>query len=214
MSNAIIYYGAPITSSQQTVSESLRLRGINLIKTSVRSIRPDGISFINSPSYDLYKENLHLAIWSAYKAEPIAMTIEHKYRAFPTKTNLEGFSRLNVVWSYEDAQPPPDAAAIDAMKAKYNPSDLKIHNKPCFLAEVSLSSLTELSDAGANETIPTVTGAINLSAAYALIKLQRLALAFLKTHQYSLANGNDQADVFQRLFRLSDGQKSSKVESL
>jgi len=50
----------------------------------------------------------------------------------------------------------------------------------------------ELKRDGANTTCPTVAGTLNISAAIALTKIQRLAVAFLTTHQYPLHNSTIQ----------------------
>lgn len=190
---AVIYYGAPKTSDVQTIGEAVRLMGLSLIKSTVRNIQPSGILSLSSIQYNNYIDNIHVAISSAYKATPLAINEHTTYIQAENKKNLQGYDRLSVVWNYKDVLPALDQVALDAMKGKYQPEELKIHGEPSFhTSSLSLSSLMELKRDGANTTCPTVAGTLNISAAIALTKIQRLAVAFLTTHQYPLHNSTIQ----------------------
>jgi len=190
MSNAVIYYGAPKSSDQQTISEAIRLLGLSLIKSRVRDIQPVGILHLHSVQYETYVSNIHVAMKSLYDNKPTAIN-EHTYFArFTNVKNMSGFDRLSVVWNYKGITPALDITALDAMKNRYSPEELKIHGEPSFhVSSLSLSALMEIKRSGVNETCPTVAETLNISAAITLTKIQRLAIAFLTTHQYALGEG-------------------------
>jgi hypothetical protein len=214
MVNGIIYYGAPITGSQ-TVSEALRIRNINLLKSSVRSIEPSGVRYIVSPSYDIYVENLHIAMESAETGQPLPVSTTNRYIRSSNKTNLEGFSKTHVIWNYEGIQPAMDQTAMDAMKARFDPSEISVHGKPCFVAELTIPQLVALKASSVNTTTPTVSGAINVASAYAQIKLQRIARSFLLTHQYPLSSdGADTRAEMKKLFNIVAWNATHKVRTL
>jgi len=124
-----------------------------------------------------------------YDGIPVAINEHTYFAAFSNKKNLAGFDRLSVVWNYKGITPALDVTALDAMKNRYSPEELKIHGEPSFhSSSLSLSSLMELKRSGVNETCPTVAETINISGAIALTKIQRLAIAFLTTHQYALGD--------------------------
>lgn len=162
-----------------------------------------GIRYIVSPSYDLYVENIHLAMESADQGAPIAASTANRYIRFKSKTNLEGFNQMNVVWDYQNIEPAMDQTAIDAMKARFDPSELSIHGKPAYYASLNITQLVALKGSHVRETTPTISGAVNVSSAIGLIKIQRLARAFLTTHQYSLSNdGTDTRAEMKKLFSI------------
>jgi len=203
MTNGIIYYGAPVTSVQQNVAESLRLRNINLLKTTVRSVEPSAVRYIVSPSYDIYVENLHIAMDSAFKGKAIEVGIHNRYKMFESKVNLSGFEKFHVVWDYQDIQPAMDQTALDAMRGRFDPAEISIHSKPAFIAELSINQLSVLNKTQVRKTTPTVANTINIQSALALIKIQRLARAFLGTHQYSLSNdGTDPRAEMKKMFNI------------
>jgi hypothetical protein len=138
MVNGVIYFGAPVTGSQN-VAESLRIRNINLLKASVRTIQPTGIRYIVSPSYDIYTENLHVAMHAADQGEPLPLSTANRYIRSQNKINLEGFANMQVVWDYKDIMPVMDQTAMDAMKARFDPSEISIHGKPAFIATLTIS---------------------------------------------------------------------------
>jgi hypothetical protein len=211
MSSAIIYYGAP-PSGQQHISESLRIKGINLLKASVRKVRPDGIRYIVSPSYDIYVENIHIAMASAELNEPLALSAANRYIRFTNKTDIPGFDKMKVVWNYEGILPAMDQTGFDAMKARFDPSDLSIYGKPAFFAELTIAQLIALKKTQVNEICPTVSGSINVASAIALIKVQRLARAFLTAHQYALSSdGSDTRAEMKKMFNIVSWNATHKV---
>jgi hypothetical protein len=214
MSSAIIYYGAPSSGQQPHISESLRIKGINLLKASVRKVRPDGIRYIVFPSYDIYVENIHVAMASAELNEPLALSAANRYIRFTNKTDIPGFDKMKIVWNYEGILPAMDQTGLGAMKTRFDPSDLSIYGKPAFFAELTIAQLIALKKSQVNEICPTVSGTINVASAVALIKVQRLARAFLTTHQYALSSdGSDTRAEMKKLFNIVSWNATHKVNS-
>jgi len=214
MTDAIIYYGAPVSSSSQTVSEALRLRGINLLRSTVRDAAPDGFTLVSSPTYDIYKENLHIAMEVFRLGTPLPFNDDNRFIKFSHKTNLEGFNKLPIVWDYKGIEPAMDATAKDAMMNRFDPAEISIHDRPAYVATLNLQQLTALIKTSTNRTTPTIANTINISAALALTKIQRLANAFLNVHQYSLVStGTTQEKVYKDLFNMTErpGKTSSSV---
>jgi hypothetical protein len=214
MSNGVIYYGAPVTSAQQTVSESLRLRGINLLKSTPRNATPDGVRLIVSPAYDIYIENLHVALESTIIGMAIPVNDGSRFKMYTQKVNLEGFSNMRVVWDYADIQPAMDNVALDAMKGRYNAAEIEVHGKPAFMADININQLASLNKTNIRKTTPLIGGTLNIASALALIKIQRLARGFLGLHQYPLSNdGTDEKAEWSKLFGSQGGPKMT-VNSL
>jgi hypothetical protein len=211
MNNAVIYYGAPPKGAQQTVSESLRLKGIHLVKSTVRNIMPDGVCLVQSPSYQMYVENIQVAMASAISGTPKVVESD-PFTTINSKRNLEGFNHMRVVFDINDIQPPMDPTALSDMKTRFSPAELSIHDKPAFQSDLNITQLNALKSLDVSRITPTVSGTINIQAALILIRLQRLALAFLNTHQYALVStGTAQASVYSNFFKMAGGQVSSKV---
>lgn len=213
MVNGIIYYGAPVTGAQN-VSESLRIRNINLLKASVRNIQPSGVRYIVSPSYDIYVENLHVAMQAAETRRALPLSTANRYIRATSKTNFEGFANMQVIWNYEGIEPVMDQTALDAMRARFDPSEISVHGKPAFIANLTISQLVALKASRVNPTTATVSGAINVSSAFALIKIQRLARSFLSTHQYPLSSdGSDTRAEMKKLFNIVSWNATHKVRT-
>jgi hypothetical protein len=107
-----------------------------------------------------------------------------------------------------------DNTAKDAMMNRFDPAEISIHDRPAFVATLNLTQLTALIKTDTNRTTPTIANTINISAALALTKIQRLANAFLSVHQYSLVStGTTQEKVYKDLFSMTErpGKTSSQV---
>jgi len=201
MSTTTIYYGAP-PKGTQSVSESLRLRGINLLRSTPKKAVPVGIRLINSPNYDIYTENLATVLHAHHNNTPIPVDRNQPFQQLESKANLEFGTRMRVVWDFKDATPPPDQTALDGMRARYQVSELSIHGKPAFMADLNITQLVSLMKIpGINRQVPTVSNTMNIFAAQILVKLQRTARAFLQLHQYPLASGpNGEHAMYQSFF--------------
>jgi hypothetical protein len=107
MSNGVIYYGAPVTSAQQTVSESLRRRGINLLKSTPRNATPDGVRLIVSPAYDTYIENLHVALESTTTSMAIPVNDGSRFKIYtPRRLTWKGLATCELFGTTPISSPP------------------------------------------------------------------------------------------------------------
>jgi len=213
MATTTIYYGAPPKSAQQTVSEALRLQGINLLRSEPAKVIPDGIRLIFSPQYDIYKSHLAAALEATTTpGEGVAVGDQSEvYHALKSKTNLEGAERMRIVWDYIDTEPQPDQTALDAMKTRYQPSELTIQGKPAFMADLNVTQLGSLMQTGARRTTPCISNTINIASALALVKIQRLFRAYLAMHQYPLSADSQHADALKNIFGIGRSQTTFQV---
>jgi len=105
-----------------------------------------------------------------------------------------------------------DQTAMDAMKARFDPSEISVHGKPAFVSNLTIAQIVALKASSVNTTTPTVSGAINVASAFALIKIQRLARAFLTAHQYPLSSdGADTRTEMKKLFNIIAWNATHKV---
>jgi hypothetical protein len=145
---------------------------------------------------------------------PLPFNNDNRFIKFSHKTNLEGFNKLPIVWDYKGVEPAMDNTAKDAMMNRFDPAEISIHDRPAFVATLNLNQLTALIKTDTNRTTPTIANTINISAALALTKIQRLANAFLSVHQYSLVStGTTQEKVYKDLFSTTErpGKTLSQV---
>jgi hypothetical protein len=187
MSQAIIYYGAPTSKPTQTVSESLRLKGISLLRAVPSSVMPVGIRYVNSPNYDIYCANLGPAFATARKKVPINLSSDTRFQRDTGKDLLPEMRPSTIVWTYANSVPAPTEDTLNDVKSRYNAAETTIHGKPAFIAILNLTQVsTLLAGTKPCETTPTLAQSLNIAGYKIYIKLCRLAMTFLQVHQYPL----------------------------
>jgi hypothetical protein len=205
MSKAIIYYGVPPNNPRQHVSENLRLQGINLIKAEPSSIAPIGIRTLFNPSYDNYVDNIATAMYVAHSKVPRPLCSDSLFIMDRQKVNLAVMPAMQVIWDYQGVVPAMTETTLEGIRKRFDCTEINTRGIPAFLATINFTQLAGLISTGANQTTPTTAGNLNIAAALAYVKLNRLACSFLRTHQYPLVPSKGKtASIFDTAFQISE----------
>lgn len=212
MSTSIIYYGAPVKGTQ-VVSEELKARGINLLRSSPYVIGTVGIRLANAPSYDNYLENIASSLQSA-ETDTMVPVIGSDRPFYPfTHKSTPVFTRdPAILWSYEKT-PTSAPDQLDTIRDRFNASETTAHGKPAFMATLTSVQVRELvSSTSPSETTPASTTAINIQAYKVYLLLHRVFDAFMRMHQYPLVQHGQ--DSLSELFRQAINLEASTVEKI
>lgn len=212
--SGIIYYGAPV-SGNQSVSEELRSRGINLLRSTPFQAFPLFTISKTTLQYQLYTQNLSSAFEAAIKNKYIIKQNNTRYyepEAFFTPSVMRVPS---IIWDYGKQI---DGGNLSAIKERFEALDTQAKGKPAlqaFLTPTQVKSLID--DTNPMTKTPCTTTAINIEAYRIYIRLHKLADLFLRVHQYALfpEDIDAQSNYFARSFevRTSDIEKNLKEVS-
>jgi hypothetical protein len=191
MSSAVIYYGAP-TKAGQVVSEEVRSRGINLLRSSPSESYPEVIRVFNTPQYVNYINNLGAAFEAAVRNVYIHPKDSTHYWV-PSRTTTPPFMRTpTIVWNYT-RQVAPDS--LSQIRDRFEASETVAQGKPALVSPLSLRQVQDLvKDTSPNDKTPSSTTTINIDSYRAYVKLNQLADLFLRVHQYPLLAAEDDED--------------------
>jgi hypothetical protein len=207
--SSIIHYGAPLTGNQ-TVSEELRSRGINLLRSTPYQAFPLFTLSKTTMQYQLYTQNLATAFEAAIKNRFILASNVIRYYE-PTTLFAPVFMRTpSVIWDYGKAI---EGGNLSSIKERFNASDSQAKGKPALQAFLTPKQVKDLiDDTNPMTKTPSTTTAINIEAYRMYVRLHKLADLFLRCHQYALfpANEGEQDNYFKKAFevRTTDIEKN------
>lgn len=214
MTSAIYYFGA-LPSSTQTVSNEMRSKGINLLRSSPSSVFPMVSREFTTPQYDLYCTNFAAFIQAVFTKKPVKLEDKTIYYVPVHKTIPDVMSNPTIVWGYADQK---DSSFVEDIKARFNAVEILAKGKPVFSAELTLPQAQSIMKTNPTLTSPTSTTTINLSTYTTYVYLWRLADLFLRVNQYPLVKyGEDKVSLardFVQVTGWTEITKGSGVSSL
>jgi hypothetical protein len=214
--SAIIYYGAPVTGNQ-TVSEELRARGINLLRSTPYQAFPLFTLAKTTTQYQLYIQNLPSAFEAAISNTFVLTQNPLRYYE-PTTLFAPPFMRTpSVIWDYGKVI---EGGNLSAIKERFGALDSQAKGKPAlqaFLSPTQVKSLID--DTNPMTKTPCTTTAINIEAYRIYIRLYKLADLYCRVTQYALfptETGDNQSTYFSRAFevKMSDVEKNQRSVSV
>jgi hypothetical protein len=181
--SAVIYYGAP-TKAGQTVSEEVKSRNINLLRSSPTEAYPLVTRDVTTLQYLNYCNNFPGAVRSAMDNVFVNMGFKTHYYVPNHKTTPPFMRTPNIIWNYDRAM---ESGGLSGIKERFNACETVAQGKPAFMATLSPSQVGGLiKDTAPLLITPTSTTTLNISSYQSYLRLHRLADLFLRIHQYAL----------------------------
>jgi hypothetical protein len=207
--SAVIYYGAP-TKAGQTVSEEVKARKINLLRSNPTEAFPLVTRDISTIQYLNYCNNFPAAVKAAI--DNIFLTVGWVTYYYPINFHktTPPFMRIpNIVWNYDRSVA---TEGLSGIKERFNACETVAQGKPAFMATLSPTQVGNLvKDTEPYTKTPASTTTINISTYQTYLRLHRLADLFFKIHQYPLS---DDASVGQhRFFNESIQIKTTLIDN-
>jgi hypothetical protein len=186
MMSAIIYYGAP-TKAGQTVSEEVKARKINLLRSTPTEAFPLVTRDINTIQYLNYCNNFPAAVQAAITNVFLNVGWTTHYYSINFHKTTPPFMRIpNIVWSYDRGIA---TEGLSGIKERFNACETVAQGKPAFMATLSPAQVGALvKDTEPLLTTPASTTTINISSYQVYLRLHRLADLFFRIHQYPLSD--------------------------
>jgi len=213
MSSAAIYYGAPASRNQQ-VSEELKSRGINLLRSSPAEAFPDVDRHVNTLQYQNYFNNLGAAFDAAINDKYIYLKTQVHYFVPTTTFNPPYMRTPTIVWNYGRGVTPDNLSSI---RERFHAIETVAKGQPALMATLSPTQVRDLlHDTAPSQITAASTTTINIGAYRMYLRLHKLADLFFRVHQYPLsADGKTQSEYFRDAFLVNqaDIEKSMSTVS-
>lgn len=183
--NAVIYYGVPVGSAQ-TVSEEVRSKGLNLLRSTPAMAQPIVTRKFTTVSYLSYVGQLGAAIKAAELNQWIRPE-KTTYYYLSQRHTVPPFMRAPVVvWNYSSSKTPEE---ISRVRERFDALESVAKGKPALTAVLSVDRVkTLVEETDPNDITPSSTTSINISTYRAYIILHKLIDLVLRVHQYPLTD--------------------------
>jgi len=210
--NAVLYCGAP-TKGNQSVSEEVRSRGINLLRSTPTASYPEVISDVYHFQYLNYRNHFAAACKAAITDKYVYLNDASKFFYLPT-TTLPTFHRLgNIIWNFDRGVA---SETLSSIRERYNAVETMAQGKPAFCATLTYTQLTSLcKEYKPNDKTPASTTTMNISGARGYKQLSQIADLFLRVHQYPLMpTDKTKSSYFKDALQVTmkDVEADTKVE--
>jgi hypothetical protein len=182
--SAIVYLGTE-PSSSNVVSETLKLKGINLLKASPSEMHLFGDRVYTNFGYEKYIANLPTAVASARQGHPVHYENMASFHPLREAHQRAPFCRNPaLVWSYSSPNETTDrvVAAVDGIPTTSG-------GKPAITGYLSSIQARQVIDSGASKDTPFSMNNVNLSGYAVYLKLHAIYHALARLHQYPLVVG-------------------------
>lgn len=194
MSNIVVYFGAQ-PSEGQTVSESLRAKGILLTKIETSKVVFHGGPTTVQPGFAVYKAYLPMFIRMAHGEKIVDFTDPFGTIPFEDKQIPLPFPDLVISWKY------PVDDAVRAQLRELGFRDDVVKGRPALrYANPSVEIVKAALDRKANISAPTNEQAVNIFALRRCSTLRNIVSRFLDTHQYPAFIDEDHESEFNKAY--------------
>lgn len=194
MSTVNVYFGAQ-PSEGQIVSETVRARGIELLKIEPSKVIVTGGPTTIQPGYSVYKSHLPQFLEAAATSNPTRST-----SSYPGIPDINPDTRLPI--NYPDLivswRVPVGEEVREQMK-EYGFRDTVVRGKPAMIARRPTGELVEKAlNHNVLTTSPTNENSVNIFSLRKCVLLKNIAEAFISVHQYPAFIDQDHESEFRK----------------
>lgn len=189
--SSLIYLGVP-PSSGQLVSESIRQRGLSLLREAPCNLSLTASRDVTTVGYERYLGNLGAALLSAIEKKPVTITQEIAYYAF-SGTDLPPFYRgPQVYWRFSEKK---SGDFLERMKERFNARETVADGKVAFFSTPTRAQARALvGEYSAMQVLPRSSLYLDLNSFRVSLKLYSLFWAIARLQQYPLCSSDTVMD--------------------
>jgi hypothetical protein len=206
---SIIYFGAP-NSDNATVSESLRRRGLNLLRSVPSSCGVEGHRDFPQQGFDVYSQNLPAFIQAAITKEPVNLLSMGFDVSIPTEKMLPfAWPEVILAWKIPVAQ-----EVIDGIKERFSYTEKTIvaANGPCIgVTPKTADDLRFIKSLKSNPITQASVETVNPQCIMSVVQINKIATMFGITHHYPMVFDDDHARSLLDVYELEEDTRSTGV---
>jgi len=183
--SSLIYLGVSPPSGQ-IVSETIRQRGLNLLREAPCNLSVTSSRDVTTVAYERYLANVGAALQSAIEGKTISISFDTVFYAF-NKTELPPFYRNPAVyWTYSEKK---SADFTDKVKERFNARETICDGKVAYFANLTRDQARNLClEQLPNQTLKRSSLYLDLASFRVVLKLYALFWAVAKLQQYPLCS--------------------------